>query len=302
MKLDPGTATYGLKSDITVSLKTGYEQKFIGDIDPGSAMLDILRNLTRMGTSDVIYLAPNSKLLDSLRTASQAGHNGKLWWTFIENLWGAFTKALNDSFTNIKDKLKGNDKAEKHAKEQADLASSVDEHGVEKTPEQKKADKKTLDNMGKSTKSANNVKTLLDDSLNLIKSLGASILGSTVAKYKWPLKGGLGVMTGENTTPWHLTLGNPKSPFISLGNVVVEKVNVNFKNELGFNDIPTRIDVDVKVKLGRNLGGQEIFAMFNNGYTRVYDTTNKSQMSLAKLYKTDGTVAATDKISTVKNK
>lgn len=234
---DPTNTTYGLKSNMTVSLKTGYEQKFIGDIDPGSAMLDIIRNLTRMGTSDVVYFASkNAEIFTKLRTAAAAGNNVDLWWDFIKTLLNKFIEAINTLFDTMKDKV---------------------------------------------------VKAVSNTSgTKIVEEALTTIAASTIAKWKWPLKGGLGVMTGENTTPWHLTIGNPYSPFVSLGNVIVEKVSVDWNNEIGFNDIPTRIDVDIKVSLGRNLGGQEIFSMFNNGYTRVYDINSKTQMSLAKLYKT----------------
>ena len=111
--------------------------------------------------------------------------------------------------------------------------------------------------------------------LNNIASLGEgliqSILASTVAKWRWALKGSLALMTGENSTPWHLTIGNPYSPFVSLGNVVVDNVELVFNNEFAFNDMPTLLKVKVTVRLGRSLGSQEIFQMFNNGYNRTYE-------------------------------
>jgi hypothetical protein len=39
-----------------MTLKTSYEQKFIGDVDPGSAMLDIIESLTYMGTRDTRFV------------------------------------------------------------------------------------------------------------------------------------------------------------------------------------------------------------------------------------------------------
>jgi hypothetical protein len=94
-------------------------------------------------------------------------------------------------------------------------------------------------------------------------------------KYRWPLIGSLGASTGENTTPWHLTIGNPYSPIISVGNIIVESVNVKGSNEFSYNDMPTKIDVDITMKLGRNLGGQEIYQMFNQSYFRVYSVDNQ---------------------------
>jgi len=266
---DPTTMTYGLKSNMQVTLKTGYEQKFIGDVDPGSAMQDIIRNLTRMGTSDVVYFAPkDAKIFDDLRTAAASGNSVDLWWKFIKTMIEKFLAAINTLFKK-----------------------SVEALG--------------LDSDGNAPTGSTNASDA--PGVGLIEKVMTTILASTVAKWKWPLKGGLGVMTGENTTPWHLTIGNPYSPFVSLGNIKVSKVSVDWNNEMGFNDIPTRMDVEISVDFGRNLGGQEIFAMFNNGYTRVYDTIDKSQMSLGKLFKVKPTdnnksgVAANKGVSTTKN-
>jgi len=244
---DPTNTTYGLKSSMSVTLKTSYEQKFIGDIDPGTAMLDLIRNLTRMGTSDVRYFASkNAPILNDLRTAASAGNSIDAWWKFIEAMITGFIEAISDTFKEIKDTITGDEKPKGGAKIEQKLTGEL---------------------------------------TNLLSGALKAVLSSTTAKWKWPLKGGLGVITGENTTPWHLTIGNPNSPFVSLGNIKVSKVNIDFNNELGFNDIPTKMDIKIDVSFGRNLGAQEIFAMFNNGYTRIYDTENSVAKSLANFYK-----------------
>ena len=278
---DPNSTTYGLKSELSVTLKTGYEQKFIGDVDPGEAMQDILRNLTRMGTSDVIYFAPKETgVLNSLRKASAKGNDADAWWKFIKDVVDAFISAISSLFDKLNDVVK------------------PDKNGNDSESEDEGEGK----GKGKSKSIAKKKK-----SITLVKGLIETLLSSTIAKWKWPLKAGLGVMTGENTTPWHLTIGNPYSPFVSLGNIKVSKVIVNWNNEIGFNDVPNRMDVTINVSFGRNLGAQEIFAMFNKGYTRVYDTIDKKHMSLSKLYKvkTDDNnksgVAETNKVSTTKN-
>jgi hypothetical protein len=82
-------------------------------------------------------------------------------------------------------------------------------------------------------------------------------------------------MSGINTTPWHLTIGNPYSPILSMANIVVDTVNVEGSGELGYNDMPKRLKYSIKCHVGRNLGGQEIMQMFNNSYFRVYSKDSK---------------------------
>lgn len=270
---DPANSGGGLKSGLNVTLKTNYEQKFIGDIDPGSAMLDIIRNLTRMGTSDMIFFADkNSEIFDKIRNANKQGTSANAWWDVITTLVTAFLNAIRNLMTKLGNTVLKKTKDDGSASTESTASGST-----------------------ASTKAVDGVSSI-------IKSAGKTILASTIAKWKWPLIGGLGVMTGENTTPWHLTIGNPNSPFVSFGNVKVTKINIDFKNELGFNDMPTKMDIKVDVDFGRNLGAQEIFALFNNGYTRVYDTIDKQYMSLAKLYKTSNGIKEDKRVSTVKDK
>jgi len=263
---DPSSTSYGLKSGLSLTLKTSYEQKFIGDVDPGSAMLDIIRNLTKMGTSDVMYFAPrDAKIFKDIRDANNARTSINKWWTVIKTLMKAFINAI------------------------ISLVKTASDMVFKKPTE-------TKNQNGGSSTSANTADTsttstkILDIVSDITNSVAGTILASTMAKWKWPLIGGLGVMTGENTTPWHLTIGNPYSPFVSMGNIKVEKVNLKFNNELGYNDMPTRLNVSITASLGRNIGAQEIFAMFNNGYKRVYSKPDKKgengqYHSLSKYYK-----------------
>lgn len=107
---------------------------------------------------------------------------------------------------------------------------------------------------------------------DLLNGTLKSVMASTCGKYRWPLRGGFAVMTGINTTPWHLTVGNPLSPIISVGNIVVESSTLNFSSELGYNDLPQSVRAVYKVKLGRNLGAQELYRMFGHKYQRSYGT------------------------------
>ena len=106
----------------------------------------------------------------------------------------------------------------------------------------------------------------MDNTSKLLRS----ILAATFAKHRWPIRGSIGAMTGMPTAPWHITIGNPYSPIISAGNMIVEKIELSAKGELGFNDMPMQLNAKINLKFGRNLGKQEIDKMFNNGYRRIY--------------------------------
>jgi len=119
----------------------------------------------------------------------------------------------------------------------------------------------------------------------LIKNLLETVLSGTIYKYRWPLIGSIGVMSGLSTTPWHLTVGNPFSPILNMSNIIVNNVDLKPSNEMGFNDMPKRIDVTIDIKMGRSIGASEINKMFNNQYGRIYTKNRSSSDELLKKYK-----------------
>lgn len=306
---DASTQKQGLKSNFVFNLNTEYEQKFLGDVDPGSAMMDILYNLTRMGTSNIEYMfRRDSEIIQSLLQAANAKNSKELWMNFITTVVEKFIEAVSEVFQELTG-IDFNEKSSKDSKNTAEQSSGFFDYGgktykkVEKyntdgdmeSGYPKYASKSNTGNVSyngidekqynsaynaykKDPKQAqkneaNKAKSNISGALDLANGAIKTILASTVAKYKWPLIGGVGVGTGINTTPWHITIGNPYSPFVSMGNIIVDKVEIKTNNELSFNDMPTRFSVNIQAKQGRNLGGQEMLSSFNNGYKRVYENT-----------------------------
>lgn len=102
---------------------------------------------------------------------------------------------------------------------------------------------------------------------------GASKLANTsIARYRIEFSKIIPALTGAPSAPWHITIGNPKKPFFSSGDMVVDNVNIDMGNTLGYNDLPTRITLTCTVRNARNLGIQEIFDMFNIGAGRQYQS------------------------------
>lgn len=243
-------AGFGLASTFSQTLKVTYEQKFIGDIDPGSAMLDIIQNLLTMGTSEVKYVMGGADQYNILGSIKKASRNNSVdnWWSVIKNVVYAFMGAIGVLFKGLEGSL-------------SDVAVSPKKADPTKSSPSPRAAASSV------TDTFQNVLNKLAETTG---DLAQTILASTVAKWRWPLMGSISVMDGSNSTPWHLTMGNPYSPTISLGNIVVKTITVKSNNEFGFNDIPTQLTAEIQLELGRNLGAQEIFQMFNNSYNRIY--------------------------------
>lgn len=118
-----------------------------------------------------------------------------------------------------------------------------------------------------------NTKPLVDD---IINGLNAQIR-NRFSRYKWKLRGAIGAMTGQHTAPWHVTIGNPKFPWFTIGNLILDSIHLDFGGELSYNDMPTELNVKITLKSGRVMGAQELTELFNNGKGRIYDTPEKVQ-------------------------
>jgi hypothetical protein len=105
---------------------------------------------------------------------------------------------------------------------------------------------------------------------NAFQKIAESIGDSLISKYKVRIASVIAAWTGQASTPWHVTIGNPKKPFFSSGDMLCERVQLKFGTVLAFNDLPSTIEVTVKLKPARNLGLQELFERFNNGAGRSY--------------------------------
>jgi hypothetical protein len=272
----------GLQSKINLTLETCYEQKYINGIDPGMAMMDILSNLFKMGTSDQRFvLTGNSPLVQQfIGNIQSSSQNIDAWMSFIKELIKAFLGGVTEFINDLKSTTAevppegnaGSDTKDNQKEKNTTLGTAT-------------ADPSAISGMG-----------------NLVAGMGSVLLAVTIAKYRWPLKGSIALMTGINTTPWHLTIGNPYSPIINIGNIVVGGVDVKLSNDLGFNDMPARIDVSIIADFGRPLGKQELEKMFNNGYKRVYSASStKRETQLASSNSNASGIPATSTVSEMGN-
>jgi len=120
-----------------------------------------------------------------------------------------------------------------------------------------------------------------DDGITLIKNKNNNEKGSfineklikplnmAIQRYRWNLKSSLALTTGDPTTPWHLTVGNPLNPLLSIGNIHLTNGSIDFGNEMNFNNLPDKIRVSFNVGFGRPLGRMELMDIFNIKYERL---------------------------------
>lgn len=90
------------------------------------------------------------------------------------------------------------------------------------------------------------------------------------SKYREDLKSAISADTGIESGIWHVTIGNPKSPIVSCGDLIVTNSTLDLGKEFGFNDFPNSFKVKYSVSSARTRGRQEIARIFNSGKGRLY--------------------------------
>jgi len=322
--------TQNIKSSFNFELITTYEQKLLGDVDPGSAMLDILDNIYAMGTSNMaFYWSDSSKIMQKAKGATDnRGNNLSEWWDLVVTITESFWKTLKELFTEFVSKAEEVEKtmltsqSEKDKKTQAANEQSIknkqsvidnskNNMAVAKknmdahAPGSKYPDAKIYQNAKKSydynkgivdnansegkTDHLSAAKQSAETNIAAAKVASASlltkvvgeglkiiqtILTSTVAIHRFELRGSIELMTGgqDSAAPWHLTIGNPYSPWLNTSHIILKSCSVETSNEMGFNDMPQRLTAKFQCELSRSLGKQELMRMFNNTYRREYSS------------------------------
>lgn len=119
-----------------------------------------------------------------------------------------------------------------------------------------------------------------DPITSIVTDAFSKIGGAVISKYRVEIGGIVSSLTGESSTPWHVTIGNPKSPIFSTGDMYTQNVTIELGPVLAFNDLPSSITVTCTLSNARSLGIQEIFGKFNAGKGRSYQVVKNSRSVL----------------------
>ena len=87
------------------------------------------------------------------------------------------------------------------------------------------------------------------------------------------------LLSGDNVGLWHVTIGNPKNPIVSMGNLILTKSEMSFSGPLGIDDFPTDLKIVVTLKHGRGRDITDIGRMFTKGVNGLYQNIAYHKMS-----------------------
>ena len=249
----------GLMCKFSVKMKVEYEQKYINGIDNTLSYFDLIANVLSFATSDSQFM------YNKVYAQGSTGILGKLINGDITAVISSLTKFVGE-FT---------DALLAQAKE---IAKDI---------------KDSINNTSK-TKSSSSSK---DNTSTGISHLAKETIGAVVGKYKIAILGIIAALTGIPSTPWHITIGNPKRPVFSSGDMLIEEVNLRLGPVLAWNDLPSTISVEFTLTNARALGAQEVFNRFNTGKARSYVRNAPNIVDSSSTSTDDGTLADNTKTS-----
>lgn len=73
------------------------------------------------------------------------------------------------------------------------------------------------------------------------------------------------LLNGENVGLWHVTIGNPRNPIMSMGNLIMTNAEITHSGPLGIDDFPTELKVVVSLKHARPRDLTDIASMYTCG-------------------------------------
>ena len=247
-----GAAESGLTATISITMTCEYELKFIAGIDPTMVWMDIIGMITRFGTSE----SANYGL--SQGTAAKMGRWAANPYTLIEDIIVGIKSAIDGAKEQLIAALK---KVRYYAYKAADVAEAA----LKDT----ETAKETGANAAKKLANAayDEGKALVDK----LVGIGIDTIRASVMKYRVEVMGIVNALSGNPSTPWHITVGNPLRPVFCSGDMLTQSVTLKLGPILAFNDLPSSITATFQLQNARPLGMQEIMAKFNSGYLRTVD-------------------------------
>ena len=124
---------------------------------------------------------------------------------------------------------------------------------------------------------------VLESIKNLANNFGGMLLGGLLNKMGRPQKTMLNsLLSPAPVGLWHVTVGNPFHPIMSIGNMILSDASITHDGPLGLDDFPTKLIVKCKLKRAKGRAAQDIEMLYNQGMVRSYTSMNKDIDTLIK--------------------
>jgi len=263
----------GLTCKVNVKMICEYELKFISGIDPTIVWMDIISNVVRFGTSESSNYGLSQDVATKMAEWSRNPY-----------------QLIDDTLDGIADAIK-NAKGELE-KTISDTFNRATAAAANLSKESNLSEQAAATQAAKEEKSMS--ESFLKGLLNLVQGAVNEVVRASVLKYRVEVMGIVNALTGNPSTPWHITIGNPLRPAFCSGDMLTTDVMLKLGPTLAFNDLPSSITIEFTLTNARNWGLQEIMAKFNSGYLRTVDI-QKTFFETTITTNKDGTTSSEEK-------
>ena len=129
------------------------------------------------------------------------------------------------------------------------------------------------------------LESLLEGGLQVGKTMLGNMLGGFLGENVGAISGtqaSKAFISAEPTGDWHLTVGNPLNPIVTMGNMYCDNTTMTLGAGLGADDFPMEVKFEVDLKHGKPRDKGDIENMFNSGRGRIYaaSATEKDILNL----------------------
>lgn len=117
----------------------------------------------------------------------------------------------------------------------------------------------------------------LDNGIEGLLKVGKTMLGNMLGGFLSDNVGAVSgtqatkaLISGEPTGDWHVTIGNPLNPIVTMGNMYCDNSTMILGSGLGYDDFPMEVKFEIDLKHGKPRDKGDIENMFNAGRGRIY--------------------------------
>ena len=233
------------------SIVFSYKLRAYDNISPKAAMLDLLANITKTCYSAGSFWG-GRKQINGPQPNPTAWNKAN---SFIDKTWDKLGSGLATLLSGGYD--------------MGSILGSISQFASEMIGQAKEL----ANNIGQSVKDGTAGKKFV----NAFKSFNSRFGISD--QIKGALKDAMGrpqlyafdsLLSGGDTGMWHLTIGNPLRPIITIGNLEVTNTEIQHLGPLGIDDFPTELKVTVSFKHARPRDAVSIEKMYVFGGKSIY--------------------------------
>ena len=245
--------TWGAGDGITVTFE--YDLTSVGEVNTKASMLDIIGNLLSIGTNYGSFLTPDFRYNSNFPALGFPGGNRGLEMLYRDPI--QFVLDYAEELVN----------PASSAKKAADSNRGSFGDDNNNTSKLKNALETLTKNNGNPVAAMELIKKEFGGAAGRL--LQTTFTPGFFEAYQFPAS----LLTGAPIGEWHLVVGNPCNPIAMIGNLICEKVKIDFGETLGPDDFPTSVKAVFTLKHGRDRERGEIESIFNRGDGRLYQSS-----------------------------